>query len=100
MTNTASIRALTSVDLDAWSSLWKSYQQFYNVDIAQAVTDSTFARLLDVSEPMHCALAEQDGQPVGLVHFVFHRSTWTEGDYCYLQDLFVDPAFRKGGRGR
>lgn len=100
MTSTASIRALTSADLDAWSLLWKSYQQFYKVDIAQAVTDRTFDRLLDAAEPMHCALAEQDGRPVGLVHFIFHRSTWTEGDYCYLQDLFVDPASRKGGCGR
>lgn len=100
MTFPVSIRPLTAADFDAWASLWKGYQQFYKVDIAQAVTDRTFARLLDAAEPMHCALAEVDGRPVGLVHFIFHRSTWTEGDYCYLQDLYVDPACRKGGFGR
>ena len=34
---------------------------------------------------------------VGLVHYIFHRSCWTEGDYCYLQDLFT--AFEHRGRG-
>ena len=100
MKSTVLIRPLTSADFDTWASLWKGYQRFYKVDIAQTVTDRTFARLLDASEPMHCALAEQHGRPVGLVHFIFHRSTWTEGDYCYLQDLFVEPACRGGGHGR
>ena len=33
-----------------------------------------------------------------LLHF--HRSAWTVGDYCYLQDLFVNPDIRGGGVGR
>ena len=38
--------------------------------------------------------------PVGMVHWIFHRSNWTIGDYCYLQDLFVAPGVRGGGVGR
>jgi GNAT superfamily N-acetyltransferase len=37
---------------------------------------------------------------VGLVHHIRHRSCWTAGDYCYLQDLFVAPAARHAGVGR
>ena len=37
---------------------------------------------------------------IGLVHHIQHRSCWTVGDYCYLQDLFVDPAARGNGVGR
>jgi hypothetical protein len=33
--------------------------------------------MLDPSEPVHGALAMLDGKAVGLVHFLFHRSTWT-----------------------
>ena len=29
-----------------------------------------------------------------------HRSTWSATWYCYLEDLFVDPATRKQGVGR
>ena len=37
---------------------------------------------------------------IGLVHYIFHRSTWTIENYCYLQDLFVDPKHRASGLGR
>ena len=37
---------------------------------------------------------------VGLVHTIMHRSCWTVGNYCYLQDLFVDPSLRGRGVGR
>jgi len=35
-----------------------------------------------------------------MVHWIFHRSTWTAGDYCYLQDLYVDADVRGTGAGR
>jgi GNAT superfamily N-acetyltransferase len=34
------------------------------------------------------------------VHYIFHRSTWTVGNYCYLQDLFTAPEARGKGAGR
>jgi GNAT superfamily N-acetyltransferase len=37
---------------------------------------------------------------VGIVHYLYHRSCWSAGDYCYLQDLFVAPDRRGGGIGR
>ena len=40
------------------------------------------------------------GKLVGIVQYLFHRTFWTVGDYCYLQDLFVDPNHRGGGVGR
>jgi ribosomal protein S18 acetylase RimI-like enzyme len=30
---------------------------------------------------------------------VFHRSCWTVGDYCYLQDLFISKQARSSGVG-
>ncbi|CAN5449946.1 GNAT family N-acetyltransferase [soil metagenome] len=100
MTDTVSIRLLKPTDFDAWLALWEGYQRFYKVEIARAVTDGTWARLMDGTEPMHCAVAESNGVLVGLVHYIYHRSTWTEGDYAYLQDLFVQPDQRGGGHGR
>ena len=32
--------------------------------------------------------------------YLFHRSCWTIGDYCYLQDLFVAEDARNLGLGR
>jgi GNAT superfamily N-acetyltransferase len=41
-----------------------------------------------------------DGKLTGIVHYLFHRSCWTVGNYCYLQDLFVHDSARGQGLGR
>jgi GNAT superfamily N-acetyltransferase len=95
-----SVRPATTGDFDAWLPLWRGYQAFYRVDIADAVTRETWRRFHDAGEPMHCALAELDGRVAGLVHVVEHRSCWTTGNYLYLQDLFTDATLRGQGIGR
>ena len=83
-----------------WHPLWRGYQAFYKVDIADSVSNITWQRLLDPDEPMGGALAWLNGKAIGLVHHIQHRSCWTEGDYCYLQDLFVSDEVRGLGIGR
>jgi len=94
------IRAVSETDRDQWLPLWQGYQKFYKTTIDESVTATTWQRFLNPSEPVHCAVAEDGQQLVGIVHFIFHRSCWTEGDYVYLQDLFVDPKIRSKGVGR
>jgi GNAT superfamily N-acetyltransferase len=83
-----------------WEPLWKGYQTFYKVVIPDETTAVVWGRLHDDAEPMHLLGAYVDGRLCGIVHYLFHRSCWTIGDYCYLQDLFVDPGVRRGGVGR
>lgn len=87
-------------DRAAWLPLWRGYQAFYKVDIPAEVSEVTWERLLDAAEPMAGALAWDGARAVGLVHCIRHRSCWTIGDYCYLQDLFVAPEARGAGVGR
>ncbi len=94
------IRPLAEKDHEDWSRLWHGYQAFYRVDIPASTSRVTWDRLLNPGEPMTGALAVAEGRCVGLVHHVRHRSCWTTGDYCYLQDLYVDPAARGRGIGR
>ena len=93
------IKGIDQSDFDTWLPLWKDYQRFYEVDIPESVTLKAWARLLDPVEPMHAALAIVGDQALGLVHWVYHRSTWTTGDCCYLQDLFVAEDARASGVG-
>jgi GNAT superfamily N-acetyltransferase len=83
-----------------WEPLWRGYQTFYEVDIPAATTDVTWARLHDPDEPMGVLGAYVDGKLRGIVHYIFHRSCWSVGNYCYLQDLFVHPDDRNHGLAR
>jgi GNAT superfamily N-acetyltransferase len=94
------IKAIDSNDFEIWLPLWKGYQRFYDADIPESVTVNTWARFLDPAEPMHAALAMVGEQALGLVHTIYHRSAWTIGDYCYLQDLYVADNARGHGVGR
>jgi GNAT superfamily N-acetyltransferase len=94
------LKQIRREDHDSWYPLWRGYQAFYKVDIAKEVSATTFERLLDPKEPMNGTLAWQGSRAVGMVHYIEHRSTWTVGNYCYLQDLFTAPDLRGGGVGR
>jgi GNAT superfamily N-acetyltransferase len=93
------ILLLRAEDHAAWLPLWRGYQSFYEADIPPDVSWCTWARLLDPAEPIAGALAWNGATAVGLVHHIRHRSCWTIGDYCYLQDLFVSPECRGAGVG-
>ena len=98
------IRPATAADQEAWLPLWLGYQRFYQVSIDESTTTSAWQRILDPDQPMHCALAviDDDGtsRVAGFVHYLTHASFWTQGPYCYLQDLFVSPDIRARGIGR
>lgn len=93
------LNPVTEADKEAWLGLWAQYLIFYKTDISDAVTELSWKRLLDPSEPMGCILARQGAKAVGFANHVQHRSTWTRGDYLYLEDLFVDPSVRGQGLG-
>ncbi|UTJ49522.1 GNAT family N-acetyltransferase [Atlantibacter subterranea] len=88
------IEHVTQQDYTDWLPLWKNYQVFYRVDISEDVTRLTWSRFLNPIEPIFGAVAKCDGKVVGLVHYLFHRSTWADTDYCYLEDLFVSEEVR------
>lgn len=94
------IRPLAASDRAEWTPLWHGYLAFYKATLPAGTDDVTFARLTEGREPMGGFVAEKDGELVGLVHWVIHRSTWREADICYLQDLFTVPETRGGGVGR
>src|SRR5262245_62060261 len=94
------IRAVGANERPAWEPLRKGYPTFYEVALSDEVTATTWARLHDPAEPMFLIGAYVDGQLKGIVHYLFHRSCWTTGNYCYLQDLYVASDARHRGIGR
>ncbi len=100
------IRAIQPSDFAAWKPLWDGYNAFYGREGATAlpdeITQATWQRFFDSSEPVHAFVATaqdasspaESSQLVGLVHYLFHRSTTRLNDVCYLQDLNALPEHR------
>lgn len=95
-----SIRPLLADDYETWLELWKGYQIFYETSIPETVSRESFRRMVDPAEPTAGALAMRGDDAIGMVNWIFHRSNWSIGDYCYLQDLYVSEHSRGSGVGR
>lgn len=100
MTERVVIRPVREDERAAWEPLWAGYLEFYKTRVPAATSDITWKRFHDDAEPMYVLGAYVDGKLTGIVHYIFHRSCWTPGDYCYLQDLFVAKDARGHGVGR
>jgi GNAT superfamily N-acetyltransferase len=98
------VRDLHPGDFTQWKPLWDGYNEFYGrkekTALPESITNMTWARFFDGYEPIHALVAECDGQLLGLVHYLFHRSTTVLTSNCYLQDLFTIETARGQGVGR
>ena len=97
---TLTIRAIEEKDKDQWLKLWAGYLEFYESTISSEQTELTWKRLINNELKMFGFVAESEEGVIGFTHCLFRPSTWTETDYCYLEDLFVDPNIRGKGIGR
>jgi GNAT superfamily N-acetyltransferase len=91
-------------DYEQWLPLWAGYNAFYGRSGATAlpaeVSDTTWKRFFEASEPAHALVAERGGELLGLAHYLYHRSTTAIQPICYLQDLFTKEEARGQGVGR
>jgi GNAT superfamily N-acetyltransferase len=97
------IRPVAPADFDEWKPLWDGYNAFYGrhgaTALAEAVTRQTWSRFFDAYEPVYALVAEREGRLLGIVHYLFHRSTISIEPVCYLQDLFTLESARGQGVG-
>ena len=103
MQDSVAIRDIALCDYDRWLPLWSGYNAFYGRSGASAlppnITAMTWQRFFDPHEPVNALVAERGDELLGLVHYIFHRSTIMLAPVCYLQDLFTSEACRGRGIG-
>ena len=104
MPSSLTVRPVTHADYDQWLPLWDGYNTFYGCSgetaLPEVVTNMTWARFFDGYDPIYALVAERDGELLGLVHYLFHRSSTSLTSNCYLQDLFTVESARGKGVGR
>lgn len=98
------VRPIRQDDFPGWKPLWDGYNAFYGREgetaLRPEITQSTWRRFFDPNEPVFALVAEADGKILGLVHYIFHRSSTRIELTCYLQDLFTVQEERGRGIGR
>ncbi|MEX1078792.1 MAG: GNAT family N-acetyltransferase [Homoserinimonas sp.] len=92
------IRPIDSRDAERWRELFRDYGTFYKTTFSDEVLDGVWAWLLDPQHPVNGLVAiNEDGIVVGFAVYREHPDTFSAGPTLYLDDLFVDPAARRGG---
>ena len=93
------VRPIVEADKARWLELFKEYIIFYKSKLSDEQFELTWKRI-NSEFNINGLVAEIDGQIVGFTHYIFRPSTWAVEDFCYLEDLYVDPKVRGGGVGR
>jgi GNAT superfamily N-acetyltransferase len=97
------VTPLALEDRARWAELWRGYLDFYETRLPPEIYEHTWQRLIAAESPIRglgARLGSATAPLVGITHYLFHAHAWTTQEVCYLQDLFVDSAIRRGGCGR
>ena len=99
---TFKVRKIEERDERRWRHLFDAYTRFYEREPNDALTDHTWARIMNARVPVYAIVAEgvHQGDVMGIANYIIHESTSTRTPVCYLQDLFVEPGKRGAGVGR
>lgn len=92
--NNIIIRDICATDKLGWENLWQQYLHFYRADVSPEISGKTFSKLCQKEELVGLVAVNNQGQILGFMHLVYHASTWSDTNYCYIEDLFVDKSAR------
>ncbi len=96
-----SIETFTQNDRADWLELWKAYLIFYKADLPLQIGEQTWDRMIAPDGDIHGFKAcGEDGAMLGMVTFLYHATTWSPDQRCYLHDLFTVPEARGKGVGK
>ncbi len=82
-------------DFPRWRELYQGYADFYQVPMTDQIARTVWEWLFDPSHPLEALIARnQGGDAVGLAHFRPMPRPLRGQEMGFLDDLFVDPAWR------
>jgi GNAT superfamily N-acetyltransferase len=99
--STATLRAAQPHDVPAIVGLIRELAHFEKLEHLCVVTPETLAPHLFGAKPVaECVVAEHDGALVAFALFFTNFSTFLSKPGLYLEDLYVQPAYRGTGLGK
>jgi GNAT superfamily N-acetyltransferase len=93
------VRACTPADVPLLLSFFRSMAAFERLPLS-ATEESIRAALFTEEPAAHALIVSVGGKPIGYVVYYFTFSTLVGKRCLWLEDLFIDAAFRGKGIGR
>jgi GNAT superfamily N-acetyltransferase len=95
---TAMIRSAGPDDREAFLAMWDDFVATDPTEPGdRGLGPVNWDRIADPSNPLSCLIAEVEGMQVGFLLHLSFPFTWSLGDICYLEDLYVRPEARGAG---
>ena len=91
------IRAIQQDDSLSWNNLYKKYLKCYNTMLSEQQMTTLRDWFFDADKKIYCFLALNDNHVVGFVHFREFLRPIKASTGIFMDDLFVDDAFRGHG---
>jgi ribosomal protein S18 acetylase RimI-like enzyme len=97
-----SVREAAGSDREAFLSMWEDFTALAPDEPGDRDMGAVnWSRTLDVACGLRCIVAvDEDDRPVGFTLFLAFPFTWSHGDVCYLQDIYVAADSRGRGAAR
>jgi len=96
------IEEISENDYENWKLIFKKYLLFYNSKLSEKIIRNTWNNIINKEKPINCIGCYETSkikkkQLVGIMNFIYHKSTWIENNVCYLEDLFILEDYRSRG---
>ena len=96
------IEEISENDYENWKFIFKKYLLFYNSKLSEKIIRNTWDNIINKEKPINCIGCYETSkikkkQLVGIMNFIYHKSTWIENNVCYLEDLFILEDYRSRG---
>ncbi len=99
---TVTVRPALPQDRAAFLAMWRDFVATAPDEPGNhEMGERNWDRLMDRTSGLRCILAvDGDDTPQGFTLFVTFPFTWSKGDACYLEDIFVRAESRGSGAAR
>lgn len=92
------IRQALQIEEEAVCSLWRQLIDFYHKKVNPSVLRRSFHYALSHSGQVRVYVAVLEGKIAGTASLhMGHYSTWNDNWYGHIEDVIVDPAYRRRG---